>query len=121
MYPTPECNTSLGRISIIYSNSLVGITSDILRSYFLTKIFHALPSLQYRLKGTSFTLLDVITLLIFRDVYSGPGSVIGTANGYGLEGPGSNPGGGQIFPHLPRPALGSTQPSVKWVSGLSRG
>jgi hypothetical protein len=121
MYPSPEFNTSLGSISIIHSNLLVGITSDILRSHFLTKIFHALQSLHYRLKGAHFTLLDVITLSIFRDVYSGPGSVVGTANGFGLDGPGSNPCGGEIFPHLSRPALGSTQPPVKWVSVLSLG
>jgi len=28
------------------------------------------------------------------------------ATGYGLDGPGSNPGGGRDFPHLSRPALG---------------
>jgi hypothetical protein len=39
---------------------------------------------------------------------------------YWLDGPGSNPGGDEIF-RLSRPVLGSTQPPVKWVSGLSRG
>jgi len=40
---------------------------------------------------------------------SGPGSSVGIATDYGLVGPGSNPGGGEIF-HPSRPALGPTQP-----------
>jgi hypothetical protein len=39
---------------------------------------------------------------------------------YGLDCPGSNPGGDEIF-RTSRLALGPTQPNVKWVTGLSRG
>jgi hypothetical protein len=50
----------------------------------------------------------------------GPGSSVGMATDYGLGGPGSNPGGDEIF-RLSRPALEPTQPHVKWVPALSRG
>ena len=49
-----------------------------------------------------------------------PGSTIGVATDYGLDGPGSNPGGDENF--LPsRPALWTTQPPLQWVPGLSWG
>jgi len=48
------------------------------------------------------------------------GSSVGIANSYGLDGPGSSPGGDEIFGPF-RPALGHTQPPIKWVPGLSRG
>jgi len=40
---------------------------------------------------------------------------------YGLDGPGIESRWERNFPHLYRPALGSTQPPLKWVPGLSRG
>ena len=52
--------------------------------------------------------------------YCGLGSSISIATDYRLDGPGSNPGGDEIF-CVPRPVLGPNQPPVKWVLGLSRG
>jgi hypothetical protein len=50
----------------------------------------------------------------------GPGSSVGIATDYGLDGPGSNPFGDEIF-RPSRPALGPTQLPVQWVPGLSLG
>ena len=56
--------------------------------------------------------LRAITLSLGRD------SSVGTATGYGLDGPGIESRWRGDFPHLSRPALGSTQSPVQWVPGL---
>jgi hypothetical protein len=42
----------------------------------------------------------------------GPGSSVGIATGYGLDGPGIEYRWGRDFSHTYRPALGHTQPPV---------
>jgi len=60
-----------------------------------------------------------VCIYIYIYIY-GPGSSVDIATDYGLDGPGSNPGGDEII-RPSGPALWPTQPPVKRVPGLSRG
>jgi hypothetical protein len=51
----------------------------------------------------------------------GPGSSVGIATDYGLDGPGIEFRWGRDFSQKSRLALGPTQPPVQWVPVLSRG
>jgi len=52
--------------------------------------------------------------------YTWAGCSVRIASDHGLHGPGSHPGGDEIFCPS-RPTLGPTQPPVQWVPGLSCG
>jgi len=63
-------------------------------------------------------MATLIVTFIFH--FRRPGSSVGIATDYGLDGPGSFPGGDEIF-RPSRPALGPIQPPVKWVPDISWG
>jgi hypothetical protein len=60
-----------------------------------------------------FAVCVSVCVLLFVCIYWGvPGSSVGIATGYGLDGPGIESRWGLDFLHLFRPALGPTQPPV---------
>ena len=77
------------------------------------------PTYRYSKNYISYSYLPSQSIYMYIYIY-GPGSSVGIAIDYGLDGPGSNPGGDEIF-RSSRSALGPTQPPVKWVPVLSRG
>ena len=103
---------------------------------FFVFVFHFALEDSLRSLPLLITLLLILTHLFYKRLVTpyairtnnilvqcncGPGSSVGIATGYRLDGPGIESRWGRNFPHLSRPALGSTQPPVQWVPGLSRG
>ena len=63
----------------------------------------------------------LVLFCIIAYMVGGPGSSVGIATGYGLDGPVFESRWERDFLHLSRLALGPTQPSVQWITCLSRG
>jgi len=82
-------NLELGEMDLIccfYSHNIIHLSNTNIR-IFLTNVIFNLNSCRAVSTGACFA--------------SGPGSSVGIETGYGLDGGGSNPGGGEIFRTCP--------------------
>jgi hypothetical protein len=104
-------NTNLERLADS-GDELYNVASN--TSIYIWLIFHLFFKICILFTFTSFYYGRV-------PVHSGPGSVVGIATRYGLDGPGIESRWGRDFPHPSRTALGPTQPPVQWVPGLFPG
>ena len=112
-----------GTLRSITKISCLGLAKFISRLFLRPSPFfvsYKIRSLQMVIPQGSKLVEFLLLLIENNNVICGPGSSVSIVTDYGLDGLGSNPGGDEIF-CLYRPALGPTQPPVKWVLGLSEG
>ena len=91
------------------------IKVQVVGSLYIHRLLHG--KMKIKKKKTLFCV-SLFSWSLF--LYGWPGSSVGIATDYELDGPGLNSGGDEIF-RPSRPTLGITQPPVKWIPGLSRG
>jgi len=113
---SPQLVRTLGPINQVYEK--IGLTDT--WSFPETSVInyksrlHNIPE-ELRTENYGSVYFNIYVLIY---IYGcGPVSSVGIATDYRLDGPGSNPGGDGIF-HPSRPALGSTEPPIKWVPVL---
>jgi len=79
--------------------------------------FLFMPSLKFFKIQFFLYLCSFHEMCLVHSFKSWPGISVVIATDYWLDVPGSNPGGNEIFrPSIP--AMGLTQPPVKWVPGI---
>ena len=123
--PEPSHVTGVALAHCILGKFLGVVCIDFPRMYRkgYRNLIYRLLNIQFVLRTSVWCLLKHMFFFYFMCsilLCRGPGSSVGIATDYGLDVPGSNPGGDEIF-RQSRPALGPTQLPVKWVLGLCRG
>jgi len=105
--PYVYCNFYLNVFNLFMSFIIYGY--ELVRSLSIADI-----AVSNRVDGNGVRLFVFVVCCV-----GGPDSSVGIATDFGLDGPGSKPGGDEIF-RPSRPALGPIQLPLQWVPGLSQ-